>query len=323
MSLPPLPPLPTPTRTAPHITEVYMTFVSAADLIAQCEKNNCKISEIMRRCEEERGKDDLATINRKMREALAVMRSSCIAPLEEDLDVIGGMIGGEARKLKAHFDSGESFFGKLISRAIIYSMGVLETNSAMGQIIAAPTAGSSGVLPGVLFALRDYKELTDDQLIDGLFCAGAVGYLFMKNASVAGADAGCQAEIGAASSMAAAATVEIFGGTPKQCMDAASLAIQNLLGLVCDPVAGLVQIPCQSRNATGAVNAFVSAEIVLSGISAYIPFDEMLPAMLKVGHSMPAELRETGIGGCAGTPTGCDLRCKVFKTDSVTEWLNR
>lgn len=291
-----------------------MSFSSAEELIMLCEKENCKISEIMRRTEVENGKDDLATINRKMREALAVMRSSCTAALEEDQDIIGGMIGGEAKKLKAHFDSGNSFFGKLISRAIIYSMGVLETNSAMGQIIAAPTAGSSGVLPGVLFALRDYRNLTDEQLIDGLFCAGAVGYLFMKNASIAGADAGCQAEIGAASSMAAAATVEIFGGTPAQCMGAASFAIQNLLGLVCDPVGGLVQIPCQSRNATGALNSFVSAEIVLSGINPFIPFDEMLQAMLKVGHSMPPELRETALGGCAATPTACSVRCKLFNS---------
>jgi L-serine dehydratase len=168
------------------------------------------------------------------------------------------------------------------------------------------------VAPGVLFALQEELGLGDEVLLNGLFCAGAVGYLFMRNASVAGAEAGCQAEVGAASAMAAGAVTEMMGGTPKQCLDAASIAVANLLGLVCDPVAGLVQVPCQSRNAMGAVNALICAEMALGGVTALIPFDEMLEALLKVGRNIPWDLRETAMGGCAATPTGRAWMQKIF-----------
>ncbi len=179
----------------------------------------------------------------------------------------------------------------------------------MGLIVAAPTAGSAGVLPGVLLAMQEEKGLTDDDLYKGLLNAGAVGYLLMHNASVSGAEAGCQAEVGAASAMAASAIVEMMGGTPEMCLNAAGFAISNLLGLVCDPIAGLVESPCQSRNAVGVANAITSAEIVLSGVNHPIPFDEMAEAMLRVGKSLPFELKETAMGGCAGTPTACGLGC--------------
>ena len=192
-----------------------------------------------------------------------------------------------------------------------YSMAVLEVNASMGLIVAAPTAGSSGVVPGVLMALKEEKGLSDEILYKGLLNAGAVGYLLMRNASVSGAEAGCQAEVGAASAMAASAVVEIMGGTPEQCLAAASLSISNLLGLVCDPIAGLVESPCQSRNAVGVANAITSAELALAGVIHPIPFDEMAEAMYRVGKSLPFELRETAMGGCAGTPTGCALGCNI------------
>lgn len=172
------------------------------------------------------------------------------------------------------------------------------------------TAGSS-VWFGVLLALQEEKGFSDEQMTDALFHTAAIGYLLMRNASVAGAEAGCQAEVGAASAMAAAAVTELMGGTPEMCLQAAAMAISNLLGLVCDPVAGLVEVPCQSRNAIGAVNAVTCAEITLSGVMYPIPFDEMVDAMYKVGKSIPFELRETAIGGCAGTPTGCGMRCRI------------
>ena len=190
-------------------------------------------------------------------------------------------------------------------------MAVLEVNASMGLIVAAPTAGSSGVVPGVLMALKEEKGLSDEILYKGLLNAGAVGYLLMRNASVSGAEAGCQAEVGAASAMAASAVVEIMGGTPEQCLAAASLSISNLLGLVCDPIAGLVESPCQSRNAVGVANAITSAELALAGVIHPIPFDEMAEAMYRVGKSLPFELRETAMGGCAGTPTGCALGCNI------------
>ena len=163
----------------------------------------------------------------------------------------------------------------------------------MGLIVAAPTAGSAGVLPGMLFALQDRYNISDERLIDALFNAGAIGYLAMRNATVAGAVGGCQAEVGIASAMAASAAVELMGGKPEQCLDAASTVLMNMLGLVCDPVGGLVEYPCQNRNAAGVANALVAAELSLAGIHQFIPFDEMLDTMYAVGRRIPIELRET------------------------------
>ena len=185
-------------------------------------------------------------------------------------------------------------------------MAVLEVNASMGLIVAAPTAGSAGVLPGMLFALQDCYRISDERLIDALFNAGAIGYLAMRNATVAGAVGGCQAEIGVASAMAASAAVELMGGSPEQCLDAASTVLMNMLGLVCDPVGGLVEYPCQNRNAAGVANALVAAELSLAGIRQFIPFDEMLDTMYAVGRRIPLELRETALGGCATTPSACE-----------------
>ena len=182
----------------------------------------------------------------------------------------------------------------------------------MGTIVASPTAGASGVIPGLLLALQEEFNLSDECVLNGLFNSSAIGYLLMRNASVSGAEAGCQAEVGSASAMAASAAVEMMGGTPEQCMYAASTALQNLLGLVCDPVAGLVEVPCQSRNGIGATNALICAEMALAGISNIIPLDEMIECMYSVGKNMPSELRETALGGCAKTPTGCS-KCYLVK----------
>ena len=197
--------------------------------------------------------------------------------------------------------------GEALTRAIAYSMAVLEVNAAMGLIVAAPTAGSSGVLPGAVLSLSEICGWSETKQMDGLLNAGAIGYLLMRNATVAGAEAGCQAEVGAASAMTASAIVELMGGTPEMCFQAASLALSNLLGLVCDPIAGLVEVPCQSRNAIGVANAFTCAQLALSGITHPVPFDEMVEAMYRVGRSLPWELRESARGGNAGTPTGCRL----------------
>ena len=193
-----------------------------------------------------------------------------------------------------------------------YAMAVLEVNASMGVIVAAPTAGSSGVVPGVLFALQEEFDLPDEELLNGLYTAGAVGYLLMRNASVSGAEAGCQAEVGAASAMAAAAAAEIMGGSPQMCLWAATGALSNLLGLVCDPIAGLVEAPCQNRNSIGASNALICAEQALAGIRQIIPFDEMAEAMYHVGRCLPFELRESALGGCAGTASACEKSCRIF-----------
>jgi L-serine dehydratase len=182
----------------------------------------------------------------------------------------------------------------------------------MGRIVAAPTAGASGVLPGVLFSLAETHQLAEDQLVEGLFTAGAVGLVIAKNASLSGAAGGCQAEIGSASAMAAAAAVELVKGSPEQALHAAAIALKNLLGLVCDPVAGLVESPCSKRNAVGTANALVAAEMALAGIESVIPFDEVVAAMYQVGRTLPLTLRETAEGGLAITPTGIKLKKKIL-----------
>ena len=250
-------------------------------------------------------------VDAKLKTVLEIMRNSSHRPIENPGRSIGGLIGGEAKLVNDHSKTSQSIAGSMLSKAMAYSMAVLEVNASMGLIVAAPTAGSSGVLPGILMALQEEKDLSDDDLYSGLLNASAIGYLLMRNASVSGAEAGCQAEVGAASAMAASAIVEILGGTPAQCLSAAVHAMSNLLGLVCDPIAGLVEAPCQTRNAIGVANAITSAELALSGVNHPIPFDEMAEAMYRVGKSLPFELRETAMGGCAGTPTGCNLGCTI------------
>ena len=234
-----------------------------------------------------------------MARAWDIMRTSAHEPLTTPLRSMGGLIGGESRKLNEHCAASRSILGPVLARATAYAMAVLEVNASMGLIVAAPTAGSAGVVPGVLLALQEERGFSDETMIRTLFNAGAVGYLAMRNATVAGAVGGCQAEVGVAAAMAASAAVELLDGTPEQCLDAATTVLMNMLGLVCDPVGGLVEYPCQNRNAAGAANALVAAELALSGVRQHIPFDKMLETMYAVGRRMPAELRETALGGCA------------------------
>ena len=282
-----------------------MDFKSASELLALCRRENLPISEVMRRREVELGETTREAVGRRMARALEIMGESAALPLKEPARSTGGLIGGESRKLYDHAVRGEAICGPVLQRALAYAMGVSEVNASMGLIVAAPTAGSAGVVPGLLLALQDCYKISDDRLVDALFNAGAVGYLAMRNATVAGAVGGCQAEVGVAAAMAASATVELMGGAPEQCLDAASTVLMNMLGLVCDPVGGLVEYPCQNRNAAGVANALIAAELALSGVRQLIPFDEMLDTMYAVGRRLPIELRETALGGCAAAPSAC------------------
>ena len=282
-----------------------MDFKNARELLELCERHNLPISEIMRRRECEEGEMPLEDIQARVRRMWEIMRESATQPLHTVQKSMGGLIGGEAGKLADHRARKMDICGGVLSRAITYSMAVLEVNSTMGLIVAAPTAGSSGVVPGLLLALQEEFSFPDERIHDVLMTAGAIGYLAMRNASVAGAVAGCQAEVGVASAMAAAAAVELMQGTPRQCLDAASTVLMNMLGLVCDPIGGLVEAPCQARNAAGVANALIAAEMALSGIAQLIPFDEMLETMYAVGRKLPSELRETALGGCAAAPSAC------------------
>ncbi|MFQ7091896.1 MAG: L-serine ammonia-lyase, iron-sulfur-dependent, subunit alpha [Coprococcus sp.] len=287
-----------------------MDFKKAAELLSLCKEYDKPISQIMMDRECEMTEKPLDEIRSRMAVSLQIMKDATKEAINQPSQSMGGLIGGESRKLSDLQSSGKNIAGNLISKAIAYSMGVLEVNASMGLIVAAPTAGSSGVIPGVLLALQEEYDFTDDQIIDALFTCSAIGYLAMLNATVAGAVGGCQAEIGVAAAMAAAAVVELMGGTPEQCTDAASTVLMNMLGLVCDPVGGLVEYPCQNRNASGASNAIVAAEISLAGIHQLIPLDEMMDIMYTVGKKLPVELRETALGGCALSPSAC-AKCKI------------
>ncbi len=289
-----------------------MDFISGEELLHLCRAQKCDISEIMIRREVSETGDTRAHILKRMQDAYLIMKKAAKEPLEREVRSMGGLIGGEAMKLHHYHENGLSLCGTVVSLAITYAMAVLEVNASMGLIVAAPTAGASGVVPGVLLALQEMNQLSDECVTNSLFTAGAVGYLFMRNASVSGAEAGCQAEVGVASAMAASAAVSLMKGTPEQSLQAASIATANLLGLVCDPIAGLVESPCQSRNAMGAGNALICAELALSGVSQLIPFDEMVETMYQVGGKIPSELRETAKGGCAACETGIKIRSDLI-----------
>jgi L-serine dehydratase len=282
-------------------------FRNGKELLDLCREHNLLISDVMRQREITCGSMTNEQIDARLKEILTIMKNAAHTPLETPTRSIGGLIGGEAKKTYEFSQTDNNLCGSFLSRAISYSMAVLEVNATMGLIVAAPTAGSAGVLPGVLLALQEDRNLSDEAICSAIVHASAIGYILMRNASVSGAEAGCQAEVGAASAMAASAVVEVMGGTPEMSLHAASIALSNLLGMVCDPIAGLVEAPCQSRNSIGAANAITCAQLALSGVTHPIPFDEMAEAMYRVGKSIPFELRETAMGGNAGTPTACTL----------------
>ena len=286
-----------------------MDFKNAKELLALCEERKLCISDVMRRREIEEGEITGEICDARMKKAYEIMRESARGPIKKPGRSMGGLLGGEAKMLsdwQQGDGQGKSLCGPVLGRAVAYAMAVLETNASMGLIVAAPTAGSSGIVPGVLLALEEQFHFTEAEMIQALYNAGAVGYLAMRNATVAGAVGGCQAAVGVASAMAASAAVELLGSSPKACLDAASTVLMNLLGLVCDPVGGLVEYPCQNRNAAGVAVALTSAEMALAGVPQLIPLDEMIAVMYNVGRRIPAELRETALGGCAAAPSACE-----------------
>ena len=283
-----------------------MDFKNAKELLALCQEKKLPISEVMRQREILLGETTAEIVDQRMDRVLEIMKDAAFSPIKDPVISMGELIGGEARKLCEFHDLGKSLCGDVLGKGITYAMATLETNASMGLIVASPTAGSAGIVPGMMLALQEVYGFSDKKIRQALFNAGAIGYLAMRNATVAGAVGGCQAEVGIASAMAASAAVELLGGTPLQCTYAASTVLMNMLGLVCDPVGGLVEYPCQNRNAAGVSNALIAAEMSLAGIPQFIPLDEMIDAMYTVGKKLPAELRETALGGCAATPSACE-----------------
>ena len=284
-------------------------FSTGEELIKLCERENLTIAEVMLRRETETGERTRDELVNEMFENLMTMQESIRIGLEENQETMTGLAGDSAEKLLAYAE--KSNMGPDMTRICAAALAVAEVNASMGKIVAAPTAGSSGVIPAVLVMCSEKHSFTDRDLVNGLFAAGAIGIIIAKNASISGAEGGCQAEIGTASAMAAGALTELCGGTPAQALTASAMALKNILGLVCDPVAGLVECPCIKRNAMGAANAVLCADMALAGVTSIIPFDEVVNAMRSVGRMMNVDLRETAKGGLAVTPTGLEIAKRV------------
>lgn len=289
-----------------------MKYDSLAELVQAAEAQGIKISDLVLKDQAAIAEKPEAELYETMLRSLQVMKESVEDGLDAEKRSASGLTGGDAFKMNAAVAAGKNICGPFFGKAMVKALAVAQTNACMGRIVASPTAGSCGILPSALLTLAEEKNISDHELTMALFTASAVGIVIATNASVAGAAGGCQAECGAASAMAAAAMVELCGGTPTQCEHACAIALKNILGLVCDPVAGLVEIPCIKRNAGGVGNALVAAELALAGVESHIPADEVIVAMKKIGDTMSPTLKETAEGGLACTPTGKKLCEKVF-----------
>lgn len=284
-------------------------FHSGAELCALCAREDVTIGEAMLRNEMEQSELPRDQVTAQMQSHLEVMRASIRKGLDPNRPFRGMYIGGDAAKLAAF--APRSNMGPELAEVVAASMAVVEVNASMGKIVAAPTAGASGILPAVLTVIGARRGADDAALCEALFAAGAVGCIVAENASIAGASGGCQAETGTAAAMAAAALAQLCGADAETALHAAAMALKNILGLVCDPVGGLVECPCEKRNAIGAANAVLSCDLALAGVRSLIPFDEVVAAMAAVGRQMHADLRETARGGLAATPTAQRLAAEM------------
>lgn len=283
------------------------------ELLEICTSKNIKIYEYTIENEIIESGLTYENIFEKMRNNLHVMQSSAEYALHNKVVSVSGLIGGDAYKIQKYVEKGKTLTGNFMTLAMARALSCSEVNAAMGKIVASPTAGSCGILPAVIISAGEKLNCSEDEMVKALFTASGIGMIIAKNATLAGAEGGCQAECGSAAAMGSAAVVEMMGGNPSQALDAAAIVIKNILGLVCDPIAGLVEIPCAKRNIAGAVSALSTADVVMAGVESRIPFDDTVSAMYKIGKQMPCELRETAMGGLAVTETGIKLRKQVFK----------
>ncbi|NMM61500.1 L-serine ammonia-lyase, iron-sulfur-dependent, subunit alpha [Clostridium sp. P21] len=282
------------------------------ELIEVCKEKNLSIWEYTIEEEAKASNSTTEEVFEKMRKNLNVMQESAEYGLKNKVTSVSGLIGGDAYKLDKYSQSGKTLTGDFMVKAMARALSCSEVNAAMGKIVAAPTAGSCGIMPATIISAGEKLNKTEDELVKALFTATGVGIIIAKNATMAGAEGGCQAECGSAAAMASAAVVEMMGGTPEQALNASAIVIKNILGLVCDPIAGLVEVPCAKRNASGTVSALTTADMVMGGVCSKIPFDDTVSAMYKVGKQLPCELRETALGGLAVTETGLKLRKQVL-----------
>ena len=286
-------------------------YTSGKELLEMANDRECKISDIVLEFEARLNTLSEEDIKQKMKHNLNIMIESANKGLEEEVKSVSGLIGGDAKRIN-EYSSKKTLCGEVINKAMARAISCSEVNAAMGKIVAAPTAGSCGILPAAVITAAEVLDSSEEDMIRALFTASGIGQIIVRNATVAGAEGGCQAECGSAAAMSAAAIVEMAGGTSEMSFHAASIAIKNVLGLVCDPIAGLVEAPCAKRNSSGVVNALTSADLALAGVKSIVPFDEAVEAMYKVGKALPHTLRETALGGMAATPTGIRLRKEIL-----------
>jgi L-serine dehydratase len=281
-----------------------MNFHTLQELSSLCTSRGLSIGKLM--LEEQSGESgrSLEQEYATMAGYYAIMKEAVQRGLTEDTTSMSGLTGLDAQRVADYSRNNESSLGAPAANAMAYALAVSEVNASMGRIIATPTAGSCGIIPGVFVSCQERFGWSDEHMVYGLFAAGAIGYVIANNSFVSGAEGGCQAEVGSAIGMAAGALTELRGGTPSQAVHAVGLALKNSLGLICDPVGGLVEIPCIVRNGFGAVTALAASDMALAGVRSVIPSDEVIQVMLEVGSSMPEKHRETAGGGLAQTPTG-------------------
>lgn len=291
-----------------------MNIATIEELIEMAHEQDCTIGEAILRQEAQAQDITLDEAKAHMLLNWRVMKESIEQGLEHPQRSKGGLIGGEGKKLHDYCQKQQPLSGQKMANAVSYALAVAEVNATMGKIVACPTAGSCGIMPAVMLTAQEKLDLSDEQVVLGLFTASAFGMVIARKASISGAVCGCQAECGSAAAMASAASVELAGGTPEQAAHACAMVIKNVLGLVCDPVGGLVEVPCAKRNAMGTSLALVCADMALAGIESVIPADEVIMAMSDVGRSLPESLRETALGGLAVTPTALALAQKILQS---------
>lgn len=289
-----------------------LSYNSVLELVEKAVKNGTTISRLVLEEQSEQMELTQEEIFKEMKRNFKTMEESISNGLKHKGKTASGLAGGDAVLLRDYMESGKNIGGNTLTGILVKALAVSEYNACMGKIVAAPTAGSCGIIPAVLFTIMEERSIPEDRVVMSLFTAGAIGMVIAKNAYISGAQGGCQAECGSAAAMAAAALVELLEGTPDMAANAGAIALKSMLGLVCDPVAGLVEIPCIKRNATGASNALVAAELSLAGIKSAIPIDDVIEAMKSIGDLLPSSLKETTKGGLADTPTGKRLAEQVY-----------
>jgi len=288
-----------------------VTITSIAKLVEAASSHSLTIGALARKLEAEETGLSISQLDEKMKRRLEVMRDSAARGLQ-GVRSKSGLTGGDALRMAEAQSKGILISAEPLNSAMAYALAVAEVNAAMGRIVAAPTAGSCGILPGVLLSVGEMLDASDLSLIEALFTAGAVGEVVARSSTLSGAAAGCQAECGTGAAMAAAAATELAKGSPHQCANAVAFAFKGLLGLVCDPVAGLVEVPCIKRNAICVAVALAAANMALAGIESVVPPDEVIETMGLVGRELPASLRETALGGLAATTTGKRLATELL-----------